>query len=56
MSELLRRRLSLREYLRSLRGPRTRAIFAADDPLPGLAELPLIVSILLRRLARGGGF
>ena len=40
---------------RSLRGPRTRAIFAATTPLPGLAELPLIVSILLRRLARGGG-
>jgi predicted ATP-grasp superfamily ATP-dependent carboligase len=54
-TELLHRRLSLREYLRSLEGPRTRAIFAADDPVPGLAELPIIVSILLRRFARGGG-
>ena len=53
VTELLGR-LSPREYLRSLTGPRTRAIFAADDPVTGLAELPTIVSILLRRLAHGG--
>jgi predicted ATP-grasp superfamily ATP-dependent carboligase len=53
LRELLRRRLSLRAYTDSFRGPRERAIFAADDPLPGLAEVPMILSILARRLAHG---
>jgi D-aspartate ligase len=53
VSQILRRRLRLREYLGTLRGPRERAIFALDDPLPGLAEGPLIVSMLMRRLLRG---
>jgi D-aspartate ligase len=55
MREVIRGRLPLRDYLRTLRGPRERAIFALDDPLPGLAEAPLILSILLRRLVRGDG-
>jgi len=55
MREVIRGRLPLGAYLRTLRGPRERAIFALDDPLPGLAEAPLILSILLRRLARGDG-
>jgi D-aspartate ligase len=55
VTEIRRGRLSVREYLRSLRGPRERAIFARDDPLPGLLELPLLASVLARRLARGSG-
>jgi predicted ATP-grasp superfamily ATP-dependent carboligase len=34
-------RLSLGEYLRSLQGPVESAIFAWDDPAPGLLDLPL---------------
>jgi predicted ATP-grasp superfamily ATP-dependent carboligase len=55
VSEIRRGRLSVRDYLRSLRGPRERAIFARDDPLPGLLELPLLASVLARRLVRGSG-
>ncbi|HEU4975475.1 MAG TPA: hypothetical protein VFT50_10340 [Baekduia sp.] len=53
MKELLAGRLPIREYARSLRRPRESAIFAWDDPLPGLSEGPMLVSVLLRRLLRG---
>lgn len=53
--ELLGGRMSLRSYLRSLRGPLEGAVFARDDPVPGLLEVPLLASILARRLLRGGG-
>ncbi len=39
--EMLRGRISLGAYLRSLRGPVKFAVMAADDPLPGLLDLPL---------------
>ena len=39
--EMLRGRISLGAYLRSLRGPAKFAVMAADDPLPGLLDLPL---------------
>ena len=55
VSEIRRGHLSVRGYLGSLRGPRERAIFARDDPLPGLLEFPLLASVLARRLARGSG-
>jgi len=35
--------LSPLAYLQSLRGPIESAVFAVDDPLPGLLELPLLV-------------
>jgi predicted ATP-grasp superfamily ATP-dependent carboligase len=41
---------SPRDYLRSLRGPRELAIFAFDDPLPALVELPQSSHLLWRRL------
>jgi len=50
--EILRGRLTLRDYLRSMRGPIEQAIFALDDPLPGLLELPLFAHILAKRLLR----
>lgn len=39
--EMLRGRLNIRSYLRSLRSPIQFALMAADDPLPGLLDLPL---------------
>jgi len=41
MSELLRGKLSPQAYARSLRGPIEYALFASDDLLPGLLNLPL---------------
>jgi D-aspartate ligase len=41
--EMLRGRLSLGAYLRSLRSPVEFALMAADDLLPGLLDLPLFV-------------
>jgi D-aspartate ligase len=55
LREIARGRLTLRDYARSLRGPRERAIFAADDPLPGLAELPLLAALTAKRILRGNG-
>ena len=39
--EILRGRISLKAYLRSLHSPLQFAVMAADDPLPGLLDLPL---------------
>jgi D-aspartate ligase len=54
-NDLVHRRLAVREYIASHRGPRVAAIFARDDPLPGLFEVPLLVFILFSRIARGDG-
>jgi predicted ATP-grasp superfamily ATP-dependent carboligase len=51
--EILSRKMSLRSYLQSLRGPLEGAIFARDDPAPAVAELPLLLLIVVRRLLRG---
>jgi D-aspartate ligase len=53
--EILHGRLSLREYLRSIRPPLAPAIFASDDPLPGILELPLIAYLAGKRVFRGNG-
>jgi D-aspartate ligase len=53
LREMLGRRLSPRTYLASLRGPIESAIFARDDPAPGLWEYPMLVGTLVRRLASG---
>lgn len=42
MEEILSGRFSLGSYLRSIRGPVESPIFAWDDPLPGLLDLPLV--------------
>ncbi len=52
IDEIRRKRLSLRDYLRSLRGPIEYAIFAGDDPLPALLEVPLISHIGWKRRKR----
>jgi D-aspartate ligase len=54
IKEIRAGRMAMRPYLRSLRGPLEGAIFAGDDPVPGLVEVPLLASILARRLLRGG--
>jgi len=43
-------RLSLRSYLRSIRGPLESAIFSWDDPLPGLLDVPLFAYTAGKRL------
>ena len=53
--EIMRGRLSVGGYLSSLRGPRESAIFAADDFLPGLLELPLGVLMFGRRVFGDSG-
>src|SRR5205807_9025786 len=51
--EILRGRLTLGAYARSLGSPRESAIFASDDPLPGLLEQPLLAYLLGERFLRG---
>ena len=53
LREVLHRRLPLRRYLASLGPGRERAIMAWDDPVPGLAELPVLGYVLVRRLVQG---
>ncbi len=52
VGELRTGRLSARRYFRSLLEPHEPAIFARDDPLPGLLEVPLLVQLATRRAAR----
>ena len=42
-------RMRVRDYLRSLRGPLEFAIYARDDPVPALLDLPLLAVIAARR-------
>jgi D-aspartate ligase len=53
LRDLVGGRLPVREYARSLRRPRESAIFAPDDPLPAVAEVPLLAWVLARRLLGG---
>jgi len=50
--EILRGRLTLRDYMRSLHGPIESAIFARDDPVPGLLEVPLLARLMAKRFLR----
>jgi predicted ATP-grasp superfamily ATP-dependent carboligase len=47
IQEIRSGRVSLRAYLASIRGPRESAIFAWDDPAPGLLDLPLFACTTL---------
>ena len=49
IAEIWRGRLSVGAYLRSLFSPVESAIFAADDPVPALLEVPLGVYMILKR-------
>jgi D-aspartate ligase len=49
-------RLRLRDYLQQVRRGSTAALFAFDDPLPAIAELPIVAyRVLTRRLLRPAG-
>ena len=50
IQEILKGQLSLRSYVRSLQPPRESAIFAWDDPAPGLLDLPLFAYAAINRL------
>jgi predicted ATP-grasp superfamily ATP-dependent carboligase len=52
LREIVGGRLSVRAYLTSFRGARESAIFARDDLVPGLFELPLLALLVGRRFAR----
>jgi D-aspartate ligase len=41
--------LSPKEYFASLRGPKELATFAIDDPLPAVADIPLLLAMELKR-------
>ena len=53
VKEVLAGRLGVREYGRSLRGPQESAIFAWDDPLPGVVEVPVLAYMAARRILQG---
>jgi predicted ATP-grasp superfamily ATP-dependent carboligase len=52
LKEILKGRLSLATYIKSLRGPIEPAIFAVDDLLPGIVDVPWMLSLLGRRFLR----
>jgi len=49
LRDIARRRLRLMDYLRTLRGIDVGAVWAADDPLPALAELGILPRLAIRR-------
>jgi predicted ATP-grasp superfamily ATP-dependent carboligase len=50
--EVWRGRLSIREYFNSLRPPLEFAVFASDDPVPVLLDIPLLGWLALKRKLR----
>ena len=51
--EILQGHLSFGDYLGSFRRPLESAIFAWDDPLPGMLDLPLFAWVAGTRMLRG---
>jgi D-aspartate ligase len=47
--EILSGRLTWQEYVASLRGCHTEAVFSREDPLPGLVELALVPYLSVKR-------
>jgi len=47
--EVSHRQIRLRDYLRTLWTASTEAVFARDDPVPGLVEVALIPYLAFRR-------
>jgi D-aspartate ligase len=52
VGEIRARRMPLRAYLRSLRPPVEEAIYAPDDLMPALIDLPYLALLAARRAAR----
>jgi predicted ATP-grasp superfamily ATP-dependent carboligase len=55
VKEIIKGRQPFWPYVSSLLPPHERAIFARDDPMPGLVEVPLLARTLVRRLVAGEG-
>jgi D-aspartate ligase len=55
VKEIIRGRQPFWAYVGSLFRPHERAIFARDDPMPGLVEVPELARMLFSRLAAGEG-
>jgi D-aspartate ligase len=53
--DILNGGFSLASYWRSVRGPKESAMFAWDDPLPGLLDLPLFAYSLGKRVKHAKG-
>lgn len=53
VGEIVGGRMTLGAYARSLRPPLEHAMFASDDPLPGLLDAALIAEVAARRAVRG---
>jgi predicted ATP-grasp superfamily ATP-dependent carboligase len=49
LKEIIRGRLSIGSYLRSFRPPVESAIFAWDDPVPGLLDVPQFLHLIVGR-------
>ena len=49
MLEILGRQTRLSDYVRTLWSASTEAVFARDDPIPGLVEVALIPYLAFRR-------
>jgi len=52
-AEIRRGRMSLWQYMQSLRGPLEFAIFSPDDPLPALLDVPYLASLAWKRKSAG---
>ncbi len=50
--EIIRGRISVASYLRSLRGPLEHAVLATDDPMPFLLEAPMLATTRLAQRFR----
>jgi len=49
LSEIIRGRLRIRDYLESMKGKKEFAVFALNDPLPFIAEVALIPYLWVKR-------
>jgi predicted ATP-grasp superfamily ATP-dependent carboligase len=49
ISEIIKRRLSVREYLKSLNGKKSFSVLALDDPLPFIMETFLLIDLWKQR-------
>jgi predicted ATP-grasp superfamily ATP-dependent carboligase len=48
-NEIIKGNMTIKEYMKSLKGKKTWAVLAADDPLPAIAELLLFPYLWIRR-------
>ena len=49
LSEIIKGRLKIGDYLKSMKGKKEFAVFALNDPLPFFAELALLPYLWVKR-------